>query len=476
MPDHDSPPLPAAHLLLAAPAALSARLLCREFAAQAARAVRDINAEGVRGVEARHGLRVALRRLRVTLQAYRTPLDTINPEKLARRAGALARRVGNARNLDVQRLLLDSVQSGRTAPQRAALERVSQATLFAAGEALDTDKLRQRWDRFATRLHASLGVWHEEHHLDAQPRTVPFSRAAADALDRASRQLVRKCAAIKGPDDTDAMHASRLAFKRVRYLIGPIAGDDAEAVAILQSLRAAQELLGGINDASELRARVSAVRPVAGDVAVRQARVTIAALDASDRDLTQRITRNFDALLSWRADASLTGHFSALQSLAATWRRGTVPPMEYERKWLLSALPPRVRGLTPSLLHQGYLAGDTLVERIRSVTDGGSTSWFRTVKLGRGIARIEVEEQTTATLGQALFALTHGKRVEKRRYAVTDGPLVWEVDDFTDRELVLVEVEFPDMNTDVTFPAWLAPWIVREVTDESAFTNWKLAR
>lgn len=475
MPDHDTPPLPGAHVLLSASAALSARLLCREFAAQAARAVREIDADGVRGVEARHALRVALRRLRVTLQAYRTPLEEINPGKLARRAGALARRVGNARNQDVQRLLLDSVSAERSALQRAALERVPHATLVPSSDALDTDKLRRRCDRFTTRLHTALGVWHEEHHLDAKPATVAFSQSAADALDRASRQLVLKCTAISGADDADAMHAARLAFKRVRYLIGPIAGNEAAAVAMLQSLREAQALLGAINDATALRARVSAMRVTASEDAVRLARVTIAALDASERDLTQRITRAFDALMPWRSDASLTGHLAALQSLAAAWRRGTAPPMEYERKWLLSALPPRVRSLTPTLLHQGYLAGDTLVERIRAVTNGDVTVWFRTVKLGRGIARIEVEEQTTAMLGQALFALTHGRRVAKRRYAVTDGPLVWEVDEFTDRELVLVEVEFPDMNTSVDFPAWLVPWIVREVTDEVAFTNWKLA-
>lgn len=151
-------------------------------------------------------------------------------------------------------------------------------------------------------------------------------------------------------------------------------------------------------------------------------------------------------------------------------------PIEIERKWLLSALPPRVRELTPALLRQGYLAGETLVERIRSVSRDGTTTWMRTVKLGRGVARIEVEEETTAALGAALFALTDGKRVQKRRYAVSDGELIWEIDDFTDRDLVLAECELPTEDAQVSPPAWLAPYIVREVTGETAFTNWKLAR
>ena len=151
-------------------------------------------------------------------------------------------------------------------------------------------------------------------------------------------------------------------------------------------------------------------------------------------------------------------------------------PIEIERKWLLSALPPRVLELTPALLRQGYLAGETLVERIRSISHDGTTKWIRTVKLGRGIARIEVEEEATAALGAALFALTEGKRVEKRRYAVSNGELLWEIDEFTDRDLVLAECELPSEDAQVTPPAWLAPYIVREVTGDSSFTNWKLAR
>jgi len=66
-------------------------------------------------------------------------------------------------------------------------------------------------------------------------------------------------------------------------------------------------------------------------------------------------------------------------------------------------------------------------------------------------------------------------RLRKRRYLVSDGTLVWEVDEFLDRALVLAEIELPTANTEVTVPEWLAPSIVREVTDEPAFTNLRLA-
>ncbi len=151
-------------------------------------------------------------------------------------------------------------------------------------------------------------------------------------------------------------------------------------------------------------------------------------------------------------------------------------PREIERKWLLSALPPRVVGVDPAEFTQGYLPGEALVERIRRETRGGVTRWVRTVKLGRGLSRIEIEEEASDALGAALLALTEGKRVTKRRYAIEDGPLTWEIDAFTDRDLFLAELELPDETTPFTIPAWLAAYVVREVTDDETFTNWRLAR
>lgn len=151
-------------------------------------------------------------------------------------------------------------------------------------------------------------------------------------------------------------------------------------------------------------------------------------------------------------------------------------PREIERKWLLSALPPETGTVTPAEFEQGYLPGAELIERIRRETRDGITRWMRTVKLGRGLSRIEVEEETSAELGAALFALTAGKRVTKRRYAVADGALTWEIDAFTDRDLFLAELELPEETTPFTIPPWLAPYVVREVTTERAFTNWQLAR
>jgi CYTH domain-containing protein len=42
--------------------------------------------------------------------------------------------------------------------------------------------------------------------------------------------------------------------------------------------------------------------------------------------------------------------------------------------------------------------------------------------------------------------------------------------------LVLAELELDHADAVVEFPPWLAPYVLREVTDDRAFTNWQLAR
>jgi CYTH domain-containing protein len=64
----------------------------------------------------------------------------------------------------------------------------------------------------------------------------------------------------------------------------------------------------------------------------------------------------------------------------------------------------------------------------------------------------------------------------KRRYLVPAGDLTWEIDEFLDRDLVLAEVELPSAEARVNPPEWLEPYVVRDVTGESEYSNMRLAR
>ena len=472
---HSDPPLPDANRLLSAPAPQSARLLCRHLARQANTALADIEADGAAGVSARHDLRVGLRRLRVTLEAYRSVLEDTVPEKLARRTQTLTRKLGVARDRDVMHSLMQRVATARTAPQRASLDGIDVSGLHHRAGETDVSGLRRRWQRIETSLRDATDTWSEQHRLDEPHGTMAFGIVAADALDKAADRIARRCAAAARQDDMAGLHAARLALKTARYLLAPLATVVDDAPALVEALRGAQDQFGAIHDAHALRARLRDLATHVPD-APQPTAAAVRALHASEHDLDGRIDSAFAALEPWRTPSSLNEYVARLHAVADVWRRSVTPPMEIERKWLLSALPPRVRGLTPDLLRQGYLAGETLVERIRSVSHRDAVQWIRTVKLGRGMARIEVEEETTDALGEALFALTNGRRVEKRRYAVRDDDLTWEIDDFTDRALVLAECELTHQDARVELPVWLAPYVVREVTGESEFTNWKLAR
>jgi adenylate cyclase len=152
------------------------------------------------------------------------------------------------------------------------------------------------------------------------------------------------------------------------------------------------------------------------------------------------------------------------------------PALEIERKYLLRAMPPLPAGTTSAVVEQGWLPGEKLAERLRRTERDGRVTYHRAVKSGRGVTRIEIEEETTRELFDHLWPLTEGRRVRKRRHYVPAGELTWEIDEFTDRELVLAEVELPSEGTPVPVPEWLAPVLVREVTGEDAYVNLRLAR
>ena len=151
------------------------------------------------------------------------------------------------------------------------------------------------------------------------------------------------------------------------------------------------------------------------------------------------------------------------------------PNVEIERKYLLSALPPTAASAPSVLIDQGYIAGTLIRERVRRLRDADGERYVRTIKLGKGMVRQEFEEETTREIFDALWMVTAGRRLQKRRHFVPAGALTWEVDMFTDRELVLAELEIPAVDFKVDIPPWLEPYVVREVTDERKYRNASLA-
>jgi hypothetical protein len=97
--------------------------------------------------------------------------------------------------------------------------------------------------------------------------------------------------------------------------------------------------------------------------------------------------------------------------------------------------------------------------------------YYRTIKLGMGVQRIEIEEETTQAIFEALWALTEGCRIRKRRYLVQEGSATWEIDLFLDRELVLAEIELASAEITPEIPQWLSGKVVEDVSERAEYTK-----
>jgi len=158
--------------------------------------------------------------------------------------------------------------------------------------------------------------------------------------------------------------------------------------------------------------------------------------------------------------------------------------VEIERKYLLSGpvdFSPVAAYVETVEIRQGYLPGERLRERLRRSEGPAGTSYERTIKLGAGVERMELEEATTAHVFDTMWRLTEGCRIHKRRHRVRlpqeqGPPVVWEIDEFLDRPLWLAEIELDDPEAQPALPDWLAPRVERDVTDDPRYTNLKLAR
>ena len=182
----------------------------------------------------------------------------------------------------------------------------------------------------------------------------------------------------------------------------------------------------------------------------------------------------------WSGDAS-AAFFMDVDAVAATIAGAGRADIEIERKYLLRALPDEARTALRLDIDQGYIPGARLHERIRRVTvrhrsQPPEVRFYRTVKLGDGVARTEIEEPTTEAIFDAMWPLTKGRRLRKRRYVVAVDGKTWEIDDFKNRDLVLAEIELESEDEPVTFPSWLARVVEREVTGEAAYQNINLAK
>jgi len=163
-------------------------------------------------------------------------------------------------------------------------------------------------------------------------------------------------------------------------------------------------------------------------------------------------------------------------------------PLEIERVWLLTGAPCIPEHALVWKIEQGYLpiaghdmhASDFAEGRIRRIQQAdGRVECLQTIKRGSGLVREETERTISIETFQQLWPSTQGCRIRKIRHRVSDGisdgDLLWEVDQFLDWPLWLAEVELPRVDAPVFIPMWLKPVLGEEVTHNARWRNHALA-
>lgn len=142
-------------------------------------------------------------------------------------------------------------------------------------------------------------------------------------------------------------------------------------------------------------------------------------------------------------------------------------PVEIERKFLVEGDEWRSLG-SGELYRQGYLV--TEPDRTVRVRVVGDRAYLTIKGISTGVSRLEYEYEIPLADAETLLdTLCMRPLIEKTRYRIPIGDLVWEVDEFAGENvgLVLAEVELTDEAQTVTLPDWIG----LEVSDDPRYFN-----
>lgn len=472
----------------------AARLVALSLVEDLARERDRLAAE--RGSETLHDFRVDLRRLRSWLRALSVSLEGSVPAACVRRLRRMARESNAGRDAEVFLGWLATTEDQLSPRDRPAVQWLTDRFQRQEREAESEleSRLKRDFQRTRDRLEERLSLYQVQAHVHAGVREPLFSAVIAALLRELAEDLRRRLKRVRSVDDVNEAHQARIAGKRLRYLLEPIAQQVAAGPALLAQLRGLQDALGDVHDA---HVWLLVLRHVVAELAMEEGRRMASALTTTPKGKKrsakpkgpprsglialarlahERSVTAFQRFSGEWIEGNGKGFYRDVIELAARLEARNPSNLEIERKFLLKKLPETMPDSTSVLIEQGYLPGERLVERLRAVEVGRRRTYLRTVKVGAGLVRTELEEETGAEVFKAMWPLTKGKRLTKRRHRVPDGKLTWEIDEFTDRALVLAEVELPSADTDVEIPGWLEGCIEREVTGDVAYLNSTLAK
>lgn len=246
------------------------RLIALHLLSQAREAVpRTLDPKDEEGL---HDFRVAIRRLRSSLSAWKALLRGVVGKRDRRPLAGFQKRTGASRDAEVALEWLEE-QADLLAPEhRLGCEWV-RARLRSASRARSGDENRAvcgeftEWaDGFASRIARWAPAWatgraDAEARLDRSAGQIgagqdtdagaTYAEALAERLDRVARKLA-ECVDSLGGDRKTGPHRVRIAGKRLRYLVEPVAAESGMADSLVARCKRLQDVLGALNDANVL--------------------------------------------------------------------------------------------------------------------------------------------------------------------------------------------------------------------------------
>jgi CHAD domain-containing protein len=268
-----------------------------------------------------HDFRVALRRLRTWLRAYEPHLGDSIRKKHWRRLRDISHMAGVCRDNEVHVAWIRDVEESLKTRERPGGEWLLHQV---AERQRDTDAdfrslLDDKFGRTTESIGEDLAVYDRRVDLRDPVPLRKFAAAAAPLILSQATALGERLAAIETIQDQAVAHSARLAAKRLRYLLEPIAAGVEGAPALVKRLRHLQDTIGEMHD----------VHVMAEEV-----------IEAAERAGAEQTRRVATALLEGEADAEAHHEHArdprpGLLAIATQLRRrGEAAFSELQVRWL----------------------------------------------------------------------------------------------------------------------------------------------
>jgi CHAD domain-containing protein/CYTH domain-containing protein len=426
--------------------------------------------------EALHDFRVALRRLRSVIRAYRPYLKGSAKKKQRARLRALAASTNAARDLEVQMEWLTKRARGLAPEAGSGAAHLLERLTTRADDTPRPTALRQEFDPVRGSLRKSLS--RSRLRLDDDET---FLSATGRLLAERAARLKETLDSISSAENGEELHRARIEAKRLRYLLEPVSKGAPEARALVKEMKSLQDVLGELQDTRVLSQSIAAeIERAAVEEAhrLRDLALTEGAIESVSapphpgllallRAQRERRDRRYLALSRrWLAGAG-SGFFQRVERFARSLSSLFEPPKP-RRRFVLSGVPERAKQRSPSVIRQAFLPGRRIRELVESVQSGERTRYTRVAVWDRS----QSEERISSEAFARFWSLSP-QRLERVRYQVRENGRTFWIDMVRDPSLVLAETEDAP---DLSLPEWLGSVVRREVTGSRKFDWETLAR